>query len=65
PKTLEEAFAIALREDYTVSSSYGKALSEEDRVSVPEPMEIEAIEASSRVVAPRTGTTAVVEGNAH
>ncbi|ETO63632.1 hypothetical protein F444_18703 [Phytophthora nicotianae P1976] len=48
PKTLEEAFAIALREDYTVSSSYGKALSEEARVSVPEPMKIDVIEASSR-----------------
>ncbi|ETN01340.1 hypothetical protein PPTG_17451 [Phytophthora nicotianae INRA-310] len=48
PKTLEEAFAIALREDYTVSSSYGKALSEEARVSVPELMKIDVIEASSR-----------------
>ncbi|GMF22239.1 unnamed protein product [Phytophthora lilii] len=64
PKTLEEAFSIALREDYTVSSSYGRALSEEARVSAPEPMEIDAIEASTRGGGPsvvvREGSTDVV-----
>ncbi|OWZ07538.1 polyprotein [Phytophthora megakarya] len=43
--SLEEAFALALREDYTVSSSYFCALASEARVSAPEPMAIDAIEA--------------------
>lgn len=47
PKTLEEAFALALREDYTVVSSYAKPLLAEARVDAPEPIEIDAIEASS------------------
>ncbi|KAL3665902.1 hypothetical protein V7S43_009325 [Phytophthora oleae] len=47
PKTLEQAFALALREDYTVASSYAKPMSAEARVSAPEPMEIDAVEASA------------------
>uniref|UniRef100_H3H3P7 CCHC-type domain-containing protein n=1 Tax=Phytophthora ramorum TaxID=164328 RepID=H3H3P7_PHYRM len=46
PATLEEAFALALREDYLVTSSYAKTMPAQTRVSVPEPMEIDAIEAS-------------------
>ena len=38
PKTLEEAFALALREDYTVASSYLQAASQRPRTSGPEPM---------------------------
>ena len=46
PKSLEEAFALALREDYTVASSYLHATSPIFRVSGPEPMEIDAIAVS-------------------
>ena len=46
PKSLEEAFALALREDYTVASSYLHAASQHSRTSSPEPMEIDAIESS-------------------
>ncbi|GMF53822.1 unnamed protein product [Phytophthora fragariaefolia] len=49
PATLEAAFALALREDYTVASSYARALTPDARVSTPEPMEIDAIEAESRL----------------
>ncbi|KAE9196236.1 hypothetical protein PF004_g20198 [Phytophthora fragariae] len=45
PSTLEAAFALALREDYTVASSYARA---DARARRPEPMEIDAIEAESR-----------------
>ncbi|KAE9292941.1 hypothetical protein PR003_g24631 [Phytophthora rubi] len=48
PSTLEAAFALALREDYMVASSYARALTPDARASVPEPMEIDAIEAESR-----------------
>uniref|UniRef100_H3H4F2 RNA-directed DNA polymerase n=1 Tax=Phytophthora ramorum TaxID=164328 RepID=H3H4F2_PHYRM len=41
-----EDFALALREDYLVTSSYAKTMPAQTRVSVPEPMEIDAIEAS-------------------
>ncbi|GMF26715.1 unnamed protein product [Phytophthora fragariaefolia] len=47
PATLKAAFA--LREDYTVPSSYARALTPEARVSTPETMEINAIEAESRL----------------
>ncbi|KAG3109192.1 hypothetical protein PI125_g11166 [Phytophthora idaei] len=47
PSTLEEAFALALREDYVVASSYVRALSKTARESAPEPMEIDAIAASN------------------
>uniref|UniRef100_H3H9Z5 Reverse transcriptase domain-containing protein n=1 Tax=Phytophthora ramorum TaxID=164328 RepID=H3H9Z5_PHYRM len=40
------AFALALREDYLVTSSYAKTMPAQTRVLVPEPMEIDAIEAS-------------------
>ncbi|KAE8987087.1 hypothetical protein PR001_g22425 [Phytophthora rubi] len=48
PSTLEAAFALALREDYTAASSYARALTPDARTSAPEPMEIDAIEAESR-----------------
>ncbi|KAE9211006.1 hypothetical protein PF004_g16040 [Phytophthora fragariae] len=48
PSTLEAAFALALREDYTVASSYARALTPDARASMPESMEIDAIEAESR-----------------
>ncbi|KAE8999302.1 hypothetical protein PR002_g18493 [Phytophthora rubi] len=48
PSTLEAAFALALREDYTVASSYARALTPDAWASAPEPMEIDAIEAESR-----------------
>ncbi|GMF16143.1 unnamed protein product [Phytophthora fragariaefolia] len=47
PATLEAAFALGLREDYTVASSYARALTPDARVSTPEPMEIDAIEAEA------------------
>ncbi|KAG3097317.1 hypothetical protein PI125_g15741 [Phytophthora idaei] len=47
PSTLEEAFALALREDYVVASSYARALTETARESAPEPMEIDAIATSN------------------
>ncbi|OWY98912.1 LOW QUALITY PROTEIN: hypothetical protein PHMEG_00030191 [Phytophthora megakarya] len=47
PGSLEKAFTLALREDYVVSSSYSRARSAADRVDAPEPMEIDAIEASN------------------
>ncbi|KAE9335158.1 hypothetical protein PR003_g13153 [Phytophthora rubi] len=48
PSTLEAALALALREDYTVASSYARALTPDARPSAPEPMEIDEIEAESR-----------------
>ncbi|KAE9135019.1 hypothetical protein PF010_g2250 [Phytophthora fragariae] len=48
PATLEEAFALALREDYVVASSYGRQMPAEVPSSGPEPMEIDAVEASQR-----------------
>ncbi|KAE9163614.1 hypothetical protein PF004_g30091 [Phytophthora fragariae] len=48
PSTLKAAFALALREDYTVASSYARALTPDARASAPETMEIDAIEAESR-----------------
>ncbi|KAE8956127.1 hypothetical protein PR001_g31846 [Phytophthora rubi] len=53
PSTLEAAFALALREDYTVASSYARALTPDARASAPEPMEIDVIEAESRRGRPR------------
>ncbi|OWY92646.1 polyprotein [Phytophthora megakarya] len=55
PKSLE---ALALREDYTVSSSYSHALAPEARVSAPEPMEIDAIEAANNRRPPSTAGAA-------
>ena len=46
PPSLEEAFALALREDYVVASSYATTLMTDVRASAPEPMEIDAVEAS-------------------
>ncbi|KAE9290631.1 hypothetical protein PR003_g25241, partial [Phytophthora rubi] len=37
PSTLEAAFALALREDYTVASSYARALTPDARASTPNP----------------------------
>ncbi|KAE9027959.1 hypothetical protein PR001_g11839 [Phytophthora rubi] len=48
PSTLETAFALALREDYTVTSSYARALTPDSRASAPEPMSIDTIEAEAR-----------------
>ncbi|KAE8875165.1 hypothetical protein PF001_g10332 [Phytophthora fragariae] len=48
PATLEEAFALALREDYVVASSYATQMPAEAHSSGPEPMEIDAVEASQR-----------------
>ncbi|KAE9204478.1 hypothetical protein PF005_g13783 [Phytophthora fragariae] len=48
PSTLRAAFTLALREDYTVASSYARAVTPDARASSPEPMEIDAIEAESR-----------------
>ncbi|POM73617.1 Polyprotein [Phytophthora palmivora] len=49
PATLEEAFALALREDYVVTSSYAtsyaRPTSTETHQSGPEPMEVNAVEA--------------------
>lgn len=45
PSSLEEAFALALREDYVVTSSYARPVTTDARASVPEPMEIDNIEA--------------------
>ncbi|KAE9202003.1 hypothetical protein PF004_g18553 [Phytophthora fragariae] len=53
PSTLEAAFALALREDYTVASSYARALTPDALASAPEPMEIDVIEAESRRGRPR------------
>ncbi|GMF48390.1 unnamed protein product [Phytophthora fragariaefolia] len=52
PSTLETAFALALREDYTVTSSYARVLTSDARTSTPEPMEIDVIEAESRSRSP-------------
>ena len=47
PATLEEAFAIALREDFRVTKAYTKpSVVTAVRSSGPEPMEIDAIESS-------------------
>lgn len=54
PTTLESAFALALREDYTVASSYARMLTPDARAAGPEPMEIDAIEAESRSRFPST-----------
>uniref|UniRef100_A0AAV1TZ10 CCHC-type domain-containing protein n=1 Tax=Peronospora matthiolae TaxID=2874970 RepID=A0AAV1TZ10_9STRA len=43
PNTLDEAFALALREDYTVAKSYFQAASQRPRTSGPEPMKIDVI----------------------
>ncbi|KAE9347294.1 hypothetical protein PF008_g7870 [Phytophthora fragariae] len=48
PSTLEAPSALALRDDYTVASSYARALTPDARASAPEAMEIDAIEAESR-----------------
>ncbi|KAE9190674.1 hypothetical protein PF002_g24710 [Phytophthora fragariae] len=48
PTTLEKAFALALREDYVVTSSYARQMPAEVPSSGPEPMEIDAVEASQR-----------------
>ncbi|KAJ8528620.1 hypothetical protein ON010_g14709 [Phytophthora cinnamomi] len=42
----EEALALALREDYVVAASYARAMPDASRVSAPEPMETDAIQAS-------------------
>ncbi|KAI9996361.1 hypothetical protein PInf_013787 [Phytophthora infestans] len=47
PSSLEEAFALAIREDYMVAASYAAAIPAEARKTTPEPMEIDAINASS------------------
>ncbi|KAI9981463.1 hypothetical protein PInf_009215 [Phytophthora infestans] len=47
PSSLEETFALAIREDYMVAASYAAAIPAEARESTPEPMEIDAINASS------------------
>ncbi|KAE9034882.1 hypothetical protein PR003_g7870 [Phytophthora rubi] len=60
PSTLEAAFALALREDYTVASSYARALTPDARASAPEPTEIDAIEAESRST---STSTDVVQGS--
>ena len=47
PATLEEAFAIALREDFRVTKAYAKpSVVSVPRPSGPEPMEIDVIESS-------------------
>ncbi|OWY94033.1 polyprotein [Phytophthora megakarya] len=46
PKSLEEAFALALREDYTVSASYSGQLPADARAAMPEPMKIDAVQAA-------------------
>ncbi|KAE9049124.1 hypothetical protein PR001_g3559 [Phytophthora rubi] len=48
PATLEEAFALALSDDYVVASSYGRQMPAEVPSSGPAPMEIDAVEASQR-----------------
>ncbi|KAG3099240.1 hypothetical protein PI124_g19793 [Phytophthora idaei] len=48
PSTLEEAFALTLREDYVVASLYARALSETARESASEPMEIAASNSRQR-----------------
>lgn len=47
PKTLDEAFALAPREDYVVSSPYARPLSVETRAKTFEPMELDVIEAAA------------------
>ena len=46
PQTLEEAFALALREDYTVNSSYSRTSPPAAYVPEAEPMEIDAVTVS-------------------
>ncbi|KAJ8566732.1 hypothetical protein ON010_g6389 [Phytophthora cinnamomi] len=46
PSSLEEAFALGLREDYVVAALYARAMPGAFRVSAPEPMEIDTIQAS-------------------
>ncbi|KAE8881658.1 hypothetical protein PF010_g4858 [Phytophthora fragariae] len=48
PASLEEAFPLALREDYVVASSYARQMPAEIPSSGPEPIEIDAVEASQR-----------------
>ncbi|KAE9233409.1 hypothetical protein PF005_g2316 [Phytophthora fragariae] len=48
PATLEEVFTLALREDYVVASSYATQMPAEVHLSGPEPMDIDAVEASQR-----------------
>ncbi|GMF39925.1 unnamed protein product [Phytophthora fragariaefolia] len=50
PSTLEAAFALALREDYTVASSYARVLTSDARASAPEPIAIDTIEADRQLV---------------
>ncbi|OWZ09018.1 polyprotein, partial [Phytophthora megakarya] len=47
PDSLEKAFALALHEDYVVTSSYARAMTVTDRANAPEPMDIDAIETSN------------------
>jgi hypothetical protein len=54
PASLEAAFPLALREDYTVASSYARVLIPDARAAALEPMEIDAIEAESRSRFPST-----------
>ena len=46
PKTLKKTFALALREDYTVASSYLHATLQRSRTSDPVPMEFDVIDVS-------------------
>ncbi|KAE9004557.1 hypothetical protein PF011_g12391 [Phytophthora fragariae] len=48
PATLEEAFALALREGYVVASSYATQMPAEVYSSGPEHIEIDTVEASQR-----------------
>lgn len=64
PKTLEEAFALALREDYTVSASYAKPpVASSQAKDGPEPMEIDALE--SGVLNPSAARVARGQANGH
>ena len=47
PKLLEEAFAIALREDYTVAFSYPRGATPSPHVSGPEPMDIDTVDVAN------------------
>ncbi|KAI9992652.1 hypothetical protein PInf_014516 [Phytophthora infestans] len=46
PSSFEEAFALAIREDYMVAASYTAVIPAEAQESTPESMEIDAINAS-------------------
>lgn len=47
PETLEKAFALVLREDYTVASSYGRTPQVAVHVSDSGPMEIDVMSTSN------------------